>query len=970
MGQLTDNVRIILDNNWVKENEERLTENNWEIIPVNTLQTAIFPINADEPDENGEKKEWRPNQLDAAIYFKTIAQANGDLTCPSFLKPKDYIFQTENGKSGICNYSSGFITSRGSIMPRIIFPTDLFIQNGIVFNTEFDKESGNPNFTVDTSFGNCFNWTITIKDGGETFNPFDKINSYGEIIVTEENFSFVNTSSCSDVIEKDKIMNRVYRLVDGEKDLSSFIYSLPDNYIPDDLEKEPYIGGSEGKGGAFAICYNYSGANTNDNNETEDEEKYTPTIKISHGENIEFFIPNTGKIGATINDNISTGTITPVENTLKMGQMLEKTFKGNMVLFYPVWNGIAVSAGISDAETYDSKTGMTSVIDQGFIAFKNPDVQMSDFCNPLQSEYDTQNPSSIEVEEKNSENSVKIEWNNNICLSMFNCFGSFAYMPVFFQKKLSFSVFIRDDSGANIISMESVNPTELSDELTYDHYMYPIYYDNDSGYTKPNKVIGKKLVLKESDGTDKEEQVYYRFDFNFNSDKYQRRGIEIFGFIHQTKTRHKPRTIDNDNGRIKDLDSSNNGAVKKFNSNHPNYNSVIVNEEIHGGEEQGWIKYATSINVNRSSDQTGGQIVLDKYAFIGQFDKIPQPVGEVRLRALGGNTKAYKMGSGEGSNGGEGSDVFFTGIGFGIGHSDSSNSDTMDLTLHGIEKKLQDIKLINAPFFDGDPVGDVADYLAAFANIQIDFYTKGGSGPSWMEGRNAPLPRSSEFSSPNVNFQLGMPVFEAFNEICEKTNKLCFFDRFGTLIIMDQNIYGVPIKVASALNSGNADWNLDSEQIISVNLQPNFTNVYNQILTAGLRGTRKGGMTPFFDTENPVPLIEYSEVAKESIEIPWSRFIVSNENGFFTRSEIQRIHSVNKCQFTHYQLSGSLTIPGNAEIELFDSVKIDNNEDFFFYVTNINHNYQSSTRVWTTSLQLGWIDRSFGDTRLTLFTRE
>ena len=85
--------------------------------------------------------------------------------------------------------------------------------------------------------------------------------------------------------------------------------------------------------------------------------------------------------------------------------------------------------------------------------------------------------------------------------------------------------------------------------------------------------------------------------------------------------------------------------------------------------------------------------------------------------------------------------------------------------------------------------------------------------------------------------------------------------------------------------------------------------------------------------------------------------IVSNELAILSEEETKKVHAINTSQFACATFTGSLTIPGNAALEIFDTVSIDDNPEIF-YITNINHSYSSSSRVWTTSLQVTHLDSS------------
>ena len=1029
---LNSNVRMELDTHFVSEVTANMEENSWEILNVNQMNSFVFPKDyktntnsfGEKKDENDGGRRWSLKNIDIAIVFETIGNANIEKindtvynTVPTFLKDKDYISTDET--SGIANRPCGFLTSRGTVMPMIIIPTNLFTNNGLVCPSMFEENGYNPNYQVSMSDnGNCFNWHVMFdseqeqeqeqEKKQENKTKLDKIRFYGKKVPTQEGFSFINTSGSLTIEEKGKIKERCYNMNDKgdgryfklpeEKQNENGHFLTNKNGVPVDTVDESFIFGSttgDIYGGAFAFSYLFNGT------KTSEDKKNQPKIKLNIS-NIEVSIPQSGNIEVNIEQNKTTGSLSEVKACQKMGQKLEKPFeKAETIIFYPIWNGLALSSGIEDTSMKKDSTGTINVTsDKGFVANKIKDVSMSDFCDPTIKSYNTKKPTPIEILEKTKDGkqSVIINWEPILQLWTINSFPSFAYTPVFFQKNLKFSIYIKDNSGKNILTDKGLDTSSQ----TRTHYLYPIYYENNTDYTVDGKVRGEKIVMDNDSPDDKEEKnIYYKFDFNFSAKLFQRRGIEIFGFYHQVQQKGKKRDVSNNNGRIK-LNSSEYGFISKFNKNYSTYENVLnINESSEQTESYNtdWIKYATEISVNRSNTQSGGTINLDKYAMIGQFERPPQPIGEIRLKAVGGNEKVYATIK---------DNVYFTGIGLGLSYTDSSQSDSMTLNLSGIEKKLQDIKLAGSPYFDGDPIKTVMDYLSEYANFPYEFnsdfncyeFTKEKDSdtneiislkwskktekvnltPTWMAGKDAPCPRSVEFQRPAINFLLGTTVYEAISQVCQKTNKTWFITKDGIVRIVDQNVYGIPMNIAYSLSNKKPSLRLNSNQILNISLNPYFENVHNQIVTASLKGKRMGGdytdvskMSNLLNTDNMIPNVRYTNLNYfESLEegdeekskhmtnvnFPWSRMIVNNELAILSEEEMDKVHAVNCNQFAFATFTGGITIPGNSLLEIFDTISIDDSEEIFF-ITNINHSYNSSSRVWTTTLQVTHIDSSF-----------
>ena len=340
---LNSNVRMELDTNFVSEVTANMEENSWEILNVNQMNSFVFPkdykMNTNSSSEDSSRG-WSLKNIDVAIVFETIGNANIERgndtvynTVPTFLKNKDYISEDET--SGIANRPCGFLTSRGTVMPMIIIPTNLFTNNGLVCPEMSTANGYNPDYMVSVKEnGNCFNWQVMYT---EEQKKLDKIRFYGKKVSTQEGFSFIDTSGSLTQSEKEKIKQRYYYM----NDIGGNIHLLPNqtingsihidgNGFPFDIERESLIFGSTNGGtygGAFAFSYLFNGA------KTSEDEKNQPKIKLNIG-NIEVDLPQSGNIEVNIEQNKTTGSLSEVKSCQKMGQKLEKPFeKAETIIF-------------------------------------------------------------------------------------------------------------------------------------------------------------------------------------------------------------------------------------------------------------------------------------------------------------------------------------------------------------------------------------------------------------------------------------------------------------------------------------------------------------------------------------------------------------------------------------------------------------------------------------------------------------
>jgi hypothetical protein len=97
---------------------------------------------------------------------------------------------------------------------------------------------------------------------------------------------------------------------------------------------------------------------------------------------------------------------------------------------------------------------------------------------------------------------------------------------------------------------------------------------------------------------------------------------------------------------------------------------------------------------------------VDKYGVAGQDAVAEQSIGAVILDVTGGeNTVAGTI---------------FKGLGMGVSETDSAGEATWTIPLVGLEKKMDDMFLINPPFMDGEKLITAVDYLCHYAGLIYD----------------------------------------------------------------------------------------------------------------------------------------------------------------------------------------------------------------------------------------------------------
>ena len=864
--------------------------------------------------DNVTDKTFYPSGLTRALFFYPVASLG--LDTPSFL--------TGNTWDIIGKTSCGFLSGNKTVMPRMVFATKYLAANGLnsVTGATTDDISQQVSVISGGSDGNgdyktAFNWDIPASgtsvsaedsDNAGTsatqvpYNTSKVLKNYG--IRTspsqKQEFSYINMGNAKDeTLDQSSFFIRRYILDDTNKkqqpgsncDQSSFHLPLVGRGTPSGSATggQGYAGGA-----ACAIVLGFHSTTPTFHDPTK--ELVPPQVNIQMGQ-ITLLVTDGDKIVAQM-VNPQQGSLAHAEGSLLPGQLLSQDIpKPLPLLVYPIWNGIVCSSGLQDS---------SNLVDAGFAVVNNPNINMNDYLTPTFDEFDVNNPTSIQV---NYTGKAQVDWGTQVILNWYSL-GAFAYVPAFFVPSCKFSVYIKDRC--------SIEKSEYqSNAITYVHEAYPIFSVNGSNYmmdgmtaegdsnfviTSKNPIIASVVYTNADEG-----YSYYRFDFNmFTQDKmWERRGMELWGFIHRTITTSTQNQVLANNGTF-NLNVGAGAAVEALGGN--------------------WISYATSISISRTLDGTTGSISLDKYAMMVQDDIPEQSIGGIILEMHGGNTN-QREGSGE--------TVMvpgkvFSGIAMEITDNVAEGGDSLSINLYGLEKKLEEIKLINAPFWDGDKISVAAAWLGEYGGVDISFAFGDGT---------LSLPRSTSFEAPAVNFQMGTTVLEALKTIGEMTNQSFIIQRDGVGYYYKRNDLGVPLQAYS----GNLHV-YTSTNVISMDVQPFFGNFYNTVMTVGLLNE-----SPSMEKEPPLfPGVRFNTL-KTDPPLPWSKIMVDGVQGYLDNDKLNDIHARNLKLFRHYISTGSITVPGNSSIDLFDRIQIDDKE---FYIHGVTQNIDLASGVWTTGLQV------------------
>jgi hypothetical protein len=312
-------------------------------------------------------------------------------------------------------------------------------------------------------------------------------------------------------------------------------------------------------------------------------------------------------------------------------------------------------------------------------------------------------------------------------------------------------------------------------------------------------------------------------------------------------------------------------------------------------------------------DGSSGSIEVDKYGFAGQGASATQSIGAITIDAGGG----YGTTSGN----------IFYGLAMGIGDSSDAEGAGWIIPLVGLEKKMDDICLINVPFFDGKSFQTAADFLTKYAGLVADYSF---ASPTDL------LQASSDVNVARYDWKSGTTVRSAIDDICEST--------LHTYVVKGGKIYFYKCGVNGLPTTLGTDWGptYSSVKIVSTSRTPDFDDLRNEIVVMGLQAVPDGQGSEIED----IPTFPRVELRTNSTTptVPWSKSIFKPLPGQLTVAQIEDAADRLASLTSLYYVLGSLTIPGNASISPYDKWNS-------YVIHNVTHNLDLQSKSWTTSLE-------------------
>lgn len=819
--------------------------------------------------------------------------------------------------------ASGFITPNNSLMPRIFIPTQKLCSNGVYNRTALMSKYG----TYD-----LFNWEVTKVAKGSLPGDLDK-----NITIGGNNKTYVSTIGVED--------NNIDTYMDLElEDKTTFpppTYDGTETPITAD-----YTNGTSLVGyGACCFMIDVTTAKPA-RVSTADVGKSIWNVKLKFGSDPDSLLIELKESGllVTYKSNSKEAPM-PVSSSGEFPPQVSelKNKKPYVLLVYPVWNGAIVSAAFQWDKAVANAASIYIPYDKDAGIF---DPAYSDPFIP----YDGSS-------EGDADDVVVAPFPTD--LSMLTgpitarvraCRANIAYLPCFFLSKFKFDeFFVGSDKGgvANLFEYKNYIIYTKNTQSTFG------IYDVGDPTARTAAEVDEPVVPPPDLGDNR----YWKFSWlvasNSISDVDAALHCRSTGEIFGTYFRVKEKLADdpyNLNGNFKLGWIA--GTAKPGDVNSAYYGSTPG--DVVAATVANWEPYILSINISQTEEGMTGQIIVDKFGLAGQDAKILQGIGGdsgATVNSVGSITIYAEGGNGTVDG------VIFSGLAMGVSETDGPDGGKWTINLVGLEKKLDDIVLFDAPYLDNYRVDAALDYIVDKVGI-----TKDMTDCSLTSSDK--LRYTEDLASPIYNFPPGTPVREVLERVCEDYLLTYIIKPSGSFSTSSTGAYSkiyfykIDEDTALPIVSSPTDWSSSypNTKVMSMSMSPDFEDIRNEIVLFGLRRVGGGAQT---DISN-VPLLPYTYKTGDYDTVPyfpWSKAMSGGPPGFVSPDDLEDMANKYKGSSKRYFLTGQVEIPGNATIQIYDtfgSVTVPGTPSQVFsnLIVSINHNLDFSSKTWTTGLTL------------------
>lgn len=538
-----------------------------------------------------------------------------------------------------------------------------------------------------------------------------------------------------------------------------------------------------------------------------------------------------------------------------------------IIIVYPVFNGLVVSSGVQDTTTNIGTTAQ----------YVKKNLEASIMLPPYSNGFDPTSPDDVEVDGTSTD--VQIDFGSKMTVTGYQCRFDMAYLPCFFSKKTWLDHwFIAND--------------DVSGDVSYNFKMYSIWTANNTTWTLDPVTCANSGYAGSDPGTHYE-KASWRF-YN-DDDTFHRYAGQIFGGILEVQeTRQFP--VKNSNGTF----------------------SLAWSGGSPGDPSPGsWADYIQNISVSMNIDnQSQGTITLDKYGVAGQTAEVTQCIGGIVIHMTGGN----------GTTAGN----IFMGLAMGTGDNMTAEGAVWTIPLVGLEKKLDDIALVDVPFFDGYRLSQAIDFLCRYAGISYDTSNAPNAFSTYLSA-------TDDINTPRFDWRSGTTVRTALDDVMQDTHHW-YVIRDGIMYFYELGDDGLPTILG-------ADWepSYPNTKVVTIDQNPDFDDLRNEIVVISLDNMKNGQNTNYAD----LPLLPRIAVVSNTTipDVPWAKSMIQALPGYLNESKAQAAAQKIAKKAKVYILIGRVSIPGNASIKPYDKWGS-------FVISSVTHNVDFAGKTWTTDLEL------------------
>lgn len=616
-------------------------------------------------------------------------------------------------------------------------------------------------------------------------------------------------------------------------------------------------------------------------------------VFVSKGSQVIVTLSGMSSVTGSVTSSTVGYNVPHIKNNVKI--------KPTTIFIYPIYNSLVVSSNLGGS--IKQQNGVAARVSDKTL---NAIAVMSPSLANFPSGYSESSGISVNGPKFNFTNSIKVTW--------INSYGLFCYCPITFAETVSFKYYF----------FGQVKKPEGTEGVEVSYYAHPIFTDNGSGYSMSSSITADSVQSSDIKGIWK-----FSFLMSGSNKGLQLTPGEMFGFIKVQKKHGTLKQIINGDGKYsQSFDSSKTSLLNIIGKPTRDFSDVT----------DGWSEYITNVQTSVNFEGMSGSITLDKYAMKSSLKELPeQNIGAITLQAFGG---AYDTFTGNTCYGTQDIGLIFKGYALQTSNNVTENSATMNVTLVGVQKKLDDIKLINAPFWDGDKFKDVITYFQNYTCCNFEFNDNFGTFDSYI------LPRSDNYQKPAINFSTGTSCLQAVRTVAEKCDLKMVIQPNGHIYFYETDEQFIPyyVKGSDVIKS------FDETQIISFDISPSLQNCFNSYATMGFL-TTSTQQTQFDPTEvGTIPgVILETSTRQIGFDFPWSRVISQVIPGWVTESQLQRQHAINKKRGRAQIYQGSVTVAGISNLFLYDKIKIGG---LTYFITGINQNIDLQNKTWTTQLNI------------------